>query len=203
MNRTVSAHHNARRRGAAWTLAIVFILSLHLAGSCARNKSSDGPALKENIYGFFLGQAKEVVFDRAAGISTITKAPDPPLGYRGELWNFSRPLETSDEVGRVRCAFLDDRLMEVVVYFRDTSRDNLDALKVQLEGRFRAHAVAEDGKLEMAQKTYRLTGPGMSITLRRITKRDETELYVQYLHDELHTKLIEMNKTPQETRTSE
>jgi len=46
----------------------------------------------------------------------------------------------------------------------------------------------------MMQKTYRLNGPGMSITLRRITKKNETELYVQYLHDELHKKLIEMNK---------
>ena len=193
MNRTVSAHHNARRRGAAWALAIVFILSLLIAGSCAHKKDLDKLALREDIYGFFLGQAKDVVFDRAAGISTITKAPDPPLGYRGELWNFSRPLEASDEVDRVRCAFLDDRLLEVIVYFRDTSRKNLDALKVQLEGRFRAHAVAEDPTFEMAQKTYRLKGPGMSITLRRITKRNETELYVQYLHDELHTKLIERN----------
>jgi len=172
----------------------VCVLSPLLAGSCAEKKGLDKLALKENIYGFFLGQAKEVVFDRAAGISTITKAPDPPLGYRGELWNFSRPLEASDEVSRVRCAFLDDRLLEVIVYFRDTSRENLDALKVKLEGRYEGHAIAEDGKREMAQKTYRLNGPGMSITLRRITKKDETELYIQYLHDELHKKLIEINK---------
>jgi hypothetical protein len=191
----VSAHHDPHRRGSAWALVFVCVLSPLLAGSCADKKGLDKPALREHVYGFFLGQAKQVVFDRAAGISTITKAPDPPLGYRGELWNFSRPLEASEEVSRVRCAFLDDRLLEVIVYFRDTSRENLDALKVKLEGRYQAHAIAEDGTREMAQKTYRLNGPGMSITLRRITKKDETELYIQYLHDELHRKLIELNKT--------
>lgn len=85
--------------------------------------------------------------------------------------------------------------MEVVVYFRDTGRINLEWLRTQLEGRYQTSAAAEDGKLEMAQKTYRLAGPGMSITIRRITKRDTTELYVQYLHDELHKRLIEKNRT--------
>jgi len=43
----------------------------------------------------------------------------------------------------------------------------------------------------MAQKTYRLAAPRMSITLRRITKKEVTELYIQYLHDELHRRLVE------------
>jgi len=95
----------------------------------------------------------------------------------------------------VRCAFFDDRLMEVIVYFRNTDLMNLDWLRMQIEGRYQTNAVAEDGKFEMAQKTYRLVGPGMSITIRRITKKDTTELYIQYLHDELHKRLIEKNRT--------
>ena len=31
----------------------------------------------------------------------------------------------------------------------------------------------------------------MSVTLRRITKHDCTELYVQYIHNELHGRLIQ------------
>jgi hypothetical protein len=39
----------------------------------------------------------------------------------------------------------------------------------------------------------------MSITLRRITKKDTTELYIQYLHDELHKRLIENNGTAEKS----
>jgi hypothetical protein len=34
----------------------------------------------------------------------------------------------------------------------------------------------------------------MSITLRRITKRERIELYIQYLHNGLHEELMEKNK---------
>lgn len=188
-------HNRAFRAGAAWIVAGAIFIALPLACSCSKQPKDDGLVLREDIYGFFLGQSKDAVFKRAKNIARITKAPEPPLGYRGELWDFSAPLEAHPEVQRVRCAFFDDRLMEVVVYFRNTGLMNLDWLRMQLEGRYQTSAIAEDGKYEMAQKTYRLGGPGMSITIRRITKRDTTELYVQYLHDELHMRLIEKNKT--------
>ncbi len=182
------------RTWAAWIVAGTMILSLSLACSCSKKGEDDALVLNEDIYGFFLGQSKDAVFERAKNIARITKAPDPPLGYRGELYDFSGPLEPYPDVRRVRCAFVDDRLMEVIVYFRDTGRLKLDWLKMQIEGRYGAIAVAEDGTREMAQKTYRLTAPGMSITLRRITKKEATELYIQYLHDELHKRLVERNK---------
>jgi hypothetical protein len=181
------------RRAAYAALAAVIATAI-FAGSCARTQKDDSLVLKEDIYGFFLGQTKDTVFERAKDIATITRAPEPPLGYRGELWNFSMPLEAHHEVDYVRCAFFKDRLVEVIVYFRDTSVMNLEWLKQRLEGQFRAHAVAEDPDYEMAQKTYRLPGPGMSITLRRITKKERIELYIQYLHDGLHKELIEKNK---------
>ena len=189
------AHNRSFRAGAAWIVAGAIFLSLPLACSCSKKAKDDSLVLREDIYGFFLGQSRDAVFKRAENIARITKAPEPPLGYRGDLYDFSAPLDPHPEVQRVRCAFFDDRLMEVVVYFRNTGLMNLDWLRMQLEGRYQASAVAEDGKLEMAQKTYRLAGPGMSITIRRITKRDTTELYVQYLHDELHKRLIEKNRT--------
>lgn len=184
----------AIRASAAWIVAGAMILSLSFACSCSKKGADDNLVLNEDIYGFFLGQSKDVVFKRAKNISRITKAPEPPLGYRGELYDFSAPLEPHPEVQRVRCAFLDGRLMEVIVYFQDTGRLNLDWLRMQIEGRYGTTAIAEDGRYEMAQKTYRLSAPGMSITLRRITKKEATELYIQYLHEELHRRLVERNK---------
>jgi hypothetical protein len=189
-----AASHFGFRTGAARIVAAALILSLAFACSCSKKRTDDALVLPEDIYGFFLGQSKDAVFKRAKNVASVTRAPEPPLGYRGELYDFSGPLEPYPEVQRVRCAFLDDRLMEVVVYFRDTGRLKLDWLRVQLEGRYNTNAVAEDGKYEMAQKTYRLSAPGMSITLRRITKKEATELYIQYLHDELHRRLVERNK---------
>jgi hypothetical protein len=182
------------RRGAAHAALAALIMTSIVAGACNRTEKDGGLVLKEDIYGFFLGQTKGTVFKRARDVATITRAPDPPLGFRGEMWNFSMPLEPHHEVDYVRCAFFKDRLEEIIVYFRDTSVMNLDWLKHKLEGQFQAHAVAEDPNYEMAQKTYRLAGPGMSITLRRITKRERIELYIQYLHNGLHEELMEKNK---------
>ena len=177
----------------------VLVASLILGVSC-RSKKDDSLVLKDSVYGFFLGQTKGEVFKSANGIATITRAPESPYDYRGELWNFSAPIEPHADVERVRCAFFKNRLMEVIVYYRDTDLSNLEWLKLQIEGQYRAHGVAEDPEHEMAQKTYRFTGEdihGMSITLRRITKKDGIELYVQFLHDELTKELIEKNKERQ------
>jgi hypothetical protein len=184
---------------AASILAGAMLLSVLPASSCSNRGNGDTLVLREDVYGFYLGQSKDAVFKRAKNIARITKAPEPPLGYRGDLWDFSAPLERHPDVLRVRCAFYENRLMEVVVYFRRTSVVELNWLRTQLEGRYGTRAVAEDGTLEMAQKTYRLSGPGMSITLRRITKKDTTELYIQYLHSELHRRLIEKNRTAEKS----
>jgi hypothetical protein len=192
----VSVHNTPFEPNVARVAAALIVISLLFAGSCSRTKKDDDIVLREDIYGFFLGQTKDVVFKRADGIAKITRAPEPPMRYRGELWNFSAPLESHLEVDHVRCAFLANRLMEVIVYFRDTGTRNLDRLKFRLEGQFQTNAVADDSRFEIAQKTYRLKGPGMSITLRRITNLNRrTELYVQFIHNELHRELIEGNKS--------
>ena len=143
------------------------------------------------MYGFYLGETKEEVFARAAGFVRIARAPDPPLGYRGELYNFSASLDGRGEVDYVRCAFFEARLMEVIVYFRDTGLMNLELQKAKLESVYERTFAAEDPSREMAQKTLRFSVPGMSVTLRRITKRERIELYVQFLHEELHGRLLD------------
>jgi hypothetical protein len=190
----VSAHSISRRGVAAGLALAVSVASLLFAGSCGRTKGDDRLVLREDIYGFFLGQTRSSVFKRAKGIAEITKAPEPRLGYGGELWNFSAPLEPASEVDHVRCAFLRNRLMEIVVYYRDTGQRNLDLLKFRLEGQYQTRAVADDSKVEVARKTYRLTGPGMTIMLRRQSASGKTDLYIQYLHDELYKELIEKSK---------
>ncbi len=176
------------RRFFSAALLCIAILS---AASCSKKDEGADLRLPEAVYGFYLGETKEEVFERAGTSIRVTRAPDPPLGYRGELYDLSSTIEPRREVERVRCAFLDGRLMEVIVYFRDTSLTNLDWLKMWLEGTYNQTFSVEDPSREMAQKTLRFSVPGMSVTLRRITKRHLTELYAQFLHEELHGRLKE------------
>jgi hypothetical protein len=178
----------------ACLFAAFVMLSLMLVPSCARKGADRDMRLTESTYGFYLGETKEELFKRAQGVIVIERAPAPPLGYRGELWSCSGALAFYPGVDHVRLAFFRDRLWEIVVYFQNTSAGNLELLKRDLEAKYQSHAIAPDGTIEMAAKTYRLSGPGISITLRRITKKNSTDLYVQYFHDELHQELMEKSK---------
>ena len=189
----MSPRHDRSRIVAGFVLGAT-LLALAGALSCARREAADVAKLPQNLYGFYLGDTKDETFKRARGIADIRRAPDPPMGYRGELYNFSATLDPHPEVEYVRCAFFDGRLMEIVVYFRDTSLRNLEWLKLVYEGQFETHAVAEDPAKEMAQKTYRLQLGEMSVTIRRITKKERIELYVQCLHEELVKRLRERNE---------
>ena len=168
-------------------------LPLVLGGSCSRRSDVKVAKLSENICGLYLGETKGDLFKRARGVAEITIAPDLPRGQasRGELYNLSAPLEPYPGIDHLRLAFFNSRLWEIVVYFKDTGVSNLEWLKIKLEGQYQTRAIAPDGTIEQAYKTYRLAGPGMSITLRRITKKESTELYIQYIHDELHKELME------------
>jgi hypothetical protein len=191
-------HRISNNQAAACLFAAFVMFSLVLVPSCARKGTDRDMKLTESTYGFYLGETKEELFKRAQGVITMTKAPDPPLGYRGELWNCSGALVFYPGVDHVRLAFFRDRLWEIIVYFRNTSAAHIELLKRELEAKYQAHATAPDGTTEEAAKTYRLSAPGISITLRRITKKNSTELYVQYFHDELHKELIEKSKAARE-----
>ncbi len=176
------------RRPLAAALACLALLA---ASACSKGGGGTDLRLPGDVFGFFLGETKEEVFARAAGFARIARAPDPPLGYRGELYTFSASLDGRLDVDYVRCAFFQGRLMEVIVYFRDTGLMNLELRKAELEVAYERTFRAEDPSREMAQKTYRFSVPGMSVTLRRITKKERIELYAQFLHGELHERLLE------------
>lgn len=180
------------------TLSITLTLftCLLLIVSCAGDKSGDDNNLKleEAVYGFHLGEMKEELFERAHYLAAWERIETPKRHYRGELYNFSKTLDRTRGVDHVRLAFLDDRLMEVIVYFNDTTIQHLGRLKREYEERYKNRARAPDGTVETVYKTYRISAPGMQVTIRRITKRPSTELYVQLLHSGLHRRLRERRK---------
>lgn len=174
-------------------IAPILFACLLFVVSCAGDKSEDDSNLKleEPTYGFYLGETKEEVFERAHHLATWERIELPKQHYRGELYEFSRTLNRTRGVDHVRLSFLDDRLMEVIVYFRDTTPQHLERLRQEYEQRYENEARAPDGTAETVYKTYRISAPGMHVTIRRITKRQGTELYVQLLHGELHRRLQE------------
>ncbi|RJR28816.1 MAG: hypothetical protein C4574_04180 [Candidatus Latescibacterota bacterium] len=187
----MTSHNGVPVRPRRLLPAAIACLALLAAASCSRSGGGAGLKLPGDVYGFYLGETKEEVFARAAGHARIERAPDPPLGYRGELYNFSASLDGRGDVDYVRCAFFEGRLMEVIVYFRDAGLMNLELQKAKLESVYERTFAAEDPSREMAQKTLRFSIPGMSVTLRRITKKERIELYAQFLHEELHGRLLE------------
>jgi hypothetical protein len=160
--------------------------------SCSKRKESPQRRQTDPVYGFNLGETKKDLFSRALGkVSWQELPPGNRWDYRGDLYRFSGPLDDSEGIDYVRLAFFDGRLMEVIAYYRDNSRTKLERLKMELEERYGGTMVAPDGTRETVYKTYRMPGPGRSITLRRITKTTGIELYVQYLDSELHARLIQ------------
>lgn len=151
--------------------------------------SREATVLEEEIHGFRLGERFDD-FDRRVGQSIgLARIPIPRGDPRERMYSAARTPDSAPEIERVHLTFQDDRLMEVILYHRTTSVAKMHALKKLLEERYGTTATSPDGTIEMAYKTYWIRGPGMSITLRRITKHAGTELYIQYLHDQLHERL--------------
>ncbi len=152
--------------------------------------------LDENLHGFYLGETKDQVFDRIGSKISWKLIDDPRTRDRGEIYEFSGVLMDSRDVERAQATFLDGRLMELIIYYRQNNVSKLIFLKGLMEERYGGKCTYPDGTVEMAYKTYWLKGPGMSITIKRITKKPKDELYVQYLHNELHEKLKKRMKRP-------
>ena len=95
----------------------------------------------------------------------------------------------SREIEMSRLTFFEDRLMEVVFYYRRNTFSQLETLRDQLVEKYGVEPTSPDGEAEMAYKTYWFNLDGMSITIRRITKKPKTELYMQYQHRELLNRL--------------
>jgi hypothetical protein len=150
--------------------------------------------LEDAVYGFFLGESKDELFKRTRNLVTWEPVETEDRHYRGELYNISRTLNRTRGVDHVRVTLFDDHLMEVIVYFSDTKIQHLNKLREEFEQRYDARAKAPSGTVETVYKTYRIPAPGMSVTIRRITKQAGTELYVQFIHHQLHRRLVERKK---------
>lgn len=175
---------------ASYTLMLLVVLAA-LSVSCSKKEPErEGGKQTESLYGFSLGEARDELFGRAKGNLSWSRLPGNKWDYRGELFRFSGPLDGTEGIDFLRLAFFEDRLFEIVAYYTDTSRTMLHGLKREIEERYGTTMIAPDGTVEMAYKTYRLSIPDKTITLRRITKHTGIELYVQYMHNELHGRLI-------------
>ena len=179
------------------------ILPVMILAALSLSCSKDEPSRREGdygeeLYGFHLGEPEKEVFDRAKGKVPWSRLPGNKWDYRGDLYRFSGPLDGTEGIDFVRLAFLEERLFEIIVYYEDTSRTMLQKLKREIEERYGGTMVAPDGTVEMAYKTYRLSTPDKTITLRRITKHTGIELYVQYMHRELHGRLVQLKLEMQE-----
>jgi hypothetical protein len=166
-----------------------------LPPSGCSNRGDGDPVLEEEILGFHLGERMDDLFERARGRVTWKRVQPRSGEFRGDLYEFSSGLVLSKGVERLRLAFVDGRLMEIIVYYENTGVSQLRLLKEQLEERYNTRASSPDGTIEMTYKTYWLSAPGMSVAVRRITKAPSTELYVQYLHDGILRTLREKKET--------
>ncbi|GEM_PF-2039981 len=174
----------------------VVLLMLMLPASCSRNAGCDGGDLKidENLYGFYLGESYDELFDRSHNVVAWERMDVPYQSRRGDIYHLSGSLDNSPDVDHVRLTFLDGCLWEIIVYFAEKDMRHLDSLKQFYEDRFGARAKAPPGTIEKVFKTYWLPGPGMGVTLRLIKKPQGDELYVQFQHNILHKRLIERNR---------
>lgn len=193
---TAPSPATAERRGAAGALKAAAVIFLAvLAASCSGTGREEGCAvLDDDIYGFRLGERREDLFKRVEGRTSWKEVLAPRGDDRGEIYEFSSTPDGSRDTAKARLTFLDGCLMEVVVYFQQTNVTKLMQIKSLMEERYGAVASSPDGTTEMAFKTYWIKAPGMSVTVRRLTKKPEYELYVQFLHDELVGRLKERKK---------
>jgi len=166
--------------------------------SCSEKAGEEDLKLSDPVYGFFLGETRSELLERARGTLEWEKIENPRRDFRGDLYRFSGTLVDSPRISHARLAFLDGYLMEVIVYFKDTSVSEMRRVKRRLEEFYEMKPTSPDGTREMMYKTYRFYAPGMSITLRRFTKLEETELFIQFLHAELDSRLRARRKEMQE-----
>jgi hypothetical protein len=183
------------------TVLMIYLCAIQPV-SCSKKSDERGEDLviDEEIYGIRLGEGKQRIFERTRYRMTWERIPESPRYNRGEMYNLSGTPGVSRDIDHLRLAFIDEQLMELIIYFKDTSVTRLRALKRQMEDRYNSRAVSPPGSIEMAYKTYWLKGPGFSVTIRRITKKPKTELYVQYIHNELHRRFL--NRKQEEEKRS-
>ncbi|HSG29439.1 MAG TPA: hypothetical protein VLA34_13235 [Candidatus Krumholzibacterium sp.] len=178
----------ARRTRTARALSAFLLLAIV---SCSGGDGGDVAVLEDPIFGFYLGERKDDLFERVRYVTSWREIEGPRTGYRGEMYEFSRAADRSKEVESLRLSFIDGRLAEIVAYMKMTNVTQLNTMRDRYTGKYGVEATSPDGSTEMAYKTYWIKVPEMSITIRRITKKPRDELYVQFIHDQLHSRMEE------------
>ena len=147
--------------------------------------------IDENIEGYYLGETFDHFTRRVGGSVSWTEVAGNPYDRRGKIITVTGTPSRSREIERSRLTFFEGRLMEIVLYYRRTTYPQLETLREEIVSRYGVIPTSPGGDTEMAYKTYWFNLDRMSITIRRITKRPKTELYVQYQHKELLRRMKE------------
>jgi hypothetical protein len=177
-------------------VAIALLLAFCAAAlvSCGEKRKeppTEDLTLDEELYGFRLGEWKDELYGRSKYRLEWEKLPEPRMGYRGEQYRLSGALDGSPGIAHVHVSFLDGYLWELIVYFRDTGYSTLRNTRRRLEREYGVRPTSPSGMEEKTYKTYHFDLPEMSMTLVRFTKKSGDELYIQYMHKELHRRLME------------
>lgn len=183
------------RGTAASLLFLLCIVPLASCGGKQEKETRDQPLgdlrLGDELHGFYLGERKDDLFDRSKYRLTWEKLTEPRIENRGEMYRLSGTLDSSRDIDHVRVAFIDGYLWELVVYFRDTGFSTLRNTKRRLERQYGVRATSPPGTIEKTYKKYSFDLPEMTVILCRFTKKPENELFIQYMHKELHRRLLE------------
>lgn len=166
--------------------AVILAMAAAIPSGCS---GEEDLRLDGRIHGFVLGEKYEDFEERLRYRTEWVPAETPRGIPGGETWIVRRIPDADRRIEKARLTFTDGRLAELIIYQKNTGTSRLRSLKEELEERYGTEASSPGGEIEMAYKTYWIQGPGMSITIRRITKKPEDELYVQYQHDELFERL--------------
>jgi hypothetical protein len=169
--------------------AIITSIALVLIAACSGGGGD--LVLGDDIEGFHLGERLGDFKKRVGTSVPWTEIQGSPYDRRGTLLAVTGTPSGSREIEMSRLTFFEDRLMEIVLYYKRNTYSQLETLCDRLVERYGIEPTSPDGSIEMAYKTYWFNLPDMSITIRRITKKPETELYVQYQHRELLRRMKE------------
>ena len=127
-----------------------------------------------------------------------TEVPGSKNDQRGTILAVTGTPSRSRNIEMSRLTCCEGHLMEIVLYYKRTTFSQLETLREEITGRYGIEPTSPDGSIEMAYKTYWFNLPEISITIRRITKKPKTELYVHYQHRELLERMKEKKERKKE-----
>lgn len=154
--------------------------------------------LDEKIEGFYLGETFKEFRKRIGTSVSWTEIPGSKYDQRGMMLAVTGTPSHSRNIEMSRLTFFEDRLMEIVFYYKRNTYSQLETLRKEITEKYGIEPTSPDGTTEMAYKTYWFNLDEMSITIRRITKKPKTELYVHYQHRELIDRLKEKKEKQKE-----